>query len=374
MSSERLSRAVGENTGNIVFTHAIKKHLENYGHIPWSNTDSKRLQNFEACIVPSANYIGKHADMGFLYDKLEDFYGPILLLGIGAQASNQGEEVQIPSGTKKLLQLVANSVPKGCPNIGVRGYFTQDILRKADIINTFIIGCPSNFISPLPDLGLHISNSCSTLFERVAVCSSHVRWKHLRKAERDLYAIMEETGGIYINQSPASMISAGIQSFDTFTSEFSKELALHTKPGLGIPDLYCHIKRYYRSYFSFEDWSAAVRRCSLVIGARIHGCMVAIQAGVPAICIAHDSRTEELCQIMRIPHFVRSEITSGISKDMIRSKLISFDWKSYDKARAQLLSSYCNLLDSNSIPTSVHLNKLANELGVSPYKSSTIGS
>lgn len=175
---------------------------------------------------------------------------------------------------------------------------------------------------------------------------------------------MEETGGIYINQSPASMISAGIQKLDILTAGLSQELILHTKPGLELPGLYSHIKTYYRSYFSLGDWTAAVRRCSLVIGARIHGCMVAIQAGIPAICIAHDSRTEELCQVMQIPHFVRSEIIGGISRDMIKQKLISFDWRIYDRTRVKLLRKYCNLLSSNSIPPSNHLSKLANSLGI----------
>ena len=86
----------------------------------------------------------------------------------------------------------------------------------------------------------------------------------------------------------------------------------------------------------------------LVIGSRIHGVMLAIQAGIPGICIAHDTRIEELCDIMHIPYIHSNELKQGFTLDEIKQR-IKFDAESFNKNRVELSKKYYRFFDQNKI-------------------------
>ncbi len=87
-----------------------------------------------------------------------------------------------------------------------------------------------------------------------------------------------------------------------------------------------------------------------MIGPRIHGVMLAIQAGIPAICIAIDSRTEELCQTMKIPYILRQDFPEGLQKqDLLKIFSAQFDPDEFDKNRLLLAHNFRIFLKNNKI-------------------------
>ena len=85
-----------------------------------------------------------------------------------------------------------------------------------------------------------------------------------------------------------------------------------------------------------------------MIGTRIHGVMLALQAGVPALCIAHDSRTLELCKVMHVPYVLWKEVIDGVQReDLIR--MLNFDPDAFDKNRLNLSLAYSDFLMRNNI-------------------------
>lgn len=97
------------------------------------------------------------------------------------------------------------------------------------------------------------------------------------------------------------------------------------------------------------------RRFDLVIGTRFHGCMLAIQAGVPSICIPHDSRTLELCQSTKIPYInAREVVTKGLDINQLLD-LPNFNPTEFDSNRKEMASRYNSFCNANNLPSSVSL-------------------
>lgn len=55
-----------------------------------------------------------------------------------------------------------------------------------------------------------------------------------------------------------------------------------------------------RAFFDLPSWISHLGECDFAVGARTQSVMLARQAGMPALCIAHDSRTLEMCQLCRV--------------------------------------------------------------------------
>ena len=103
------------------------------------------------------------------------------------------------------------------------------------------------------------------------------------------------------------------------------------------------------SFYSVPAWMDYLHEFDFVVGPRFHGVMLAIQSGIPAGCIAHDSRTLELCNTTGIPVKRFDEVKEEITQDRLKM-YFSFDGELYNKNRFMLLREYINLLCGSGIP------------------------
>ena len=87
--------------------------------------------------------------------------------------------------------------------------------------------------------------------------------------------------------------------------------------------------------------------------------MLALQAGVPAVCIAHDSRTLELCQTMLVPHILAKDIASGVSRDQLLDLFAQFDATAFDANRRMLARRYVDFLTFNGLAPVSWLRNIA---------------
>ena len=87
-----------------------------------------------------------------------------------------------------------------------------------------------------------------------------------------------------------------------------------------------------------------------VIGPRIHGVMLALQAGVPALCGTIDARTEELCKTMMVPHIKFNEFPKNLTKnDLDLVELVGFDSQVFDQNRDVLAKRTMSFMFKNRI-------------------------
>jgi hypothetical protein len=93
------------------------------------------------------------------------------------------------------------------------------------------------------------------------------------------------------------------------------------------------------------------------VGARFHGVMLAIQAGVPGGVFAHDSRTLELCQTMGLPVRVPGEVPAGFGLADLHA-LFPLDVAAFAAIRERLRRVYVDLLRGCGVEPSARLTTL----------------
>ena len=294
--------------------------------------------------------------MSFLSNYLLKHESKLVGVGLGAQTLINGEVI-IPQGTLDWLKLLQSRSPTDNPNIGVRGQFTYDVLRKYGLEQkAVILGCPSFYISPERNLGKKIAENWNGMPSRIAVTAGHPGWRDFGKLESSLCQLLT-LGSDYIIQSPNNMIAIGRGLFESISEKDLYDIRDYVKPSLTIFQFKDWCIKHAISFFSFSAWMEHIRRFDFVVGLRIHGVIIALQMGIPALCIVHDSRTKELCETMKIPNVEASTIINGISRNNLK-EYFNFDPDAFDLNRLELAKKYVDFMSSNGLNLSSKLRYL----------------
>jgi polysaccharide pyruvyl transferase WcaK-like protein len=95
--------------------------------------------------------------------------------------------------------------------------------------------------------------------------------------------------------------------------------------------------------YSVDSWKFALRGYSHSLGTRIHGAMISLAAVLPTICITHDTRTRELCEIMKVPSFAANLVRPDSSvKEIFAEVRLAADV--FEDNRSTLAKSYDELI------------------------------
>jgi hypothetical protein len=358
MSTEDLDKAVGENTGNLAFHYAIDRHLG--GGLPtvdwYRNLPGANLQHGTA-VIPCANQLGPHANHGKLAARFAALPNKMVAIGLGAQGPANGQLPEVPQGSLEWVRTIAAAAPSDGPNISVRGAYTLALLERHGLAaHAIVLGCPTLFINPDPHLGRKIAARIGKP-RYIGVAAGHHKWTWLQKLEHSLARLVEDGRGSYIVQSPLAMLRLARAEAPLMDRDALAECNAHIRPDLDVERFADWCRRHAHVFFNVPAWLEHLRGFDFVVGARIHGVVLALQAGVPALCIAHDSRTVELCQTMRIPYVEARSVLMGLTeRDLLMH--FQFDPAAFDANRAELATRYVQFLRRNRLAPSKALTAL----------------
>lgn len=357
MDTSSLLRRVGQNTGNLAFAYAIDKHLgPDLPVVGWWDSEERILSAGDHAVLPCANHLGPHSNFEALIQKFRALPIKMTAIGLGAQGTLEGGINDVGLGTIEWLREIIGK-SDGCVNVSVRGDFTRSVLAGYGLADSVVVlGCPTLFLNPTPDLGASIYRR----FERpkkIAVTAGHHEWTHLAKIEASLAAMVKSSCGGYVAQSPAQMIHLARGEFDLISDSDLIACRDYISPEMSVEEFVSWIRFAGNVFFDVPAWMEFYRKFDFVVGTRIHGVMLALQAGIPAMCVAHDSRTLELCQTMKIPHVRHLDVASGLSRDDL-NRLFDFDPSAFDENRKLLAHRYSNFLRSNGLRSSEWLDPL----------------
>lgn len=220
-----------------------------------------------------------------------------------------------------------------------------------------VLGCPTLFIHPDPHLGQRIARNIKDPV-RIALAAGHPYWRHLDALENALSEIITASDGAFVCSSDITMMRVGRGEFDKLTPDDFRRVREHFYARLSDEDFRDWAEKRGHIFFNVPSWMDFYRQFDFVVGPRIHGTMPAIQAGIPALCIAVDSRTMELCQTMKIPYIMASDIRSGIAKSDLL-KFFQFDPDEFDANRRRLAEKFVIFLESNRIKPASSLYNIA---------------
>lgn len=293
MPVEEKLRVVVRNTGNMFFEYALAKHIRTDIII----NESSQLDELDIgpfrLVMSMSNFLSPHTDLGWLAAKLESSDAEeIVMVGAGAQAQAYYESLVIPEGTRRLIRLISER----SQSIGVRGFYTAELLERMGITNVEVIGCPSVFALCTPDFKI-VSGR-----EYPHRCAFHA------------------TPVGYFRDKIAALVSHGVKYCDAYVAQ-SEDLLLPVKSSTdAAPEISPFFFHYYnngqyspeylrgwfeknvRWFFDVDQWVQFLSDFHFVYGTRFHGNVAALLGGIPALNIVLDARTRELCEYLNLPH------------------------------------------------------------------------
>ena len=349
---------VGFNTGNLAFAHAIDAHLG--GGLPalprgaWA--EANRMDGI--AVMPAANQLGEHTDYHRFAQALCDVSVPTVLIGLGAQtASLRGLVPKLHRGTVDWVRQIAEHAPTAHPNIGVRGSFARYVLDRHGLADyAEVLGCPSLFINPHPRLGERIAANIRPP-ERIAVVAGNPHWRRLGAIEASLAQLVAAPGA-YVVQNPLALTRLADGEAEQVDKKALAACRDYVRPASTVPQFVRWMERHGRVFYDIPRWLAHYRNFDLVVGTRIHGTILGLQAGVPSLCIVHDARMLELCETLKVPHVRWDAVRDGLARDAL-VPLLDFDAAAFDANRQQLCARYVAFLKGNGLPVADWLERLA---------------
>lgn len=167
--------------------------------------------------------------------------------------------------------------------IGIRGHYTEEILSKIGIRNTHVIGCPTYYetgydreiIKPLHKKDLNIGTSTACALENISTAI------YLQDGQEESFI-----KAIYFGERDL----------------FSRRSVKWMKKGK------------YRFFTLIDEWKNSLSTMDFFAGARVHGAIIALNSGVPAVVMNSDSRAREMCEYMNIPYYPELRLCRNVEE------------------------------------------------------------
>lgn len=343
--------ATGRNTGNLLIGNGLVSHMD-IGRLEvfnYSMTPEYIEENFDRVAIAAANFLHPKFDFSPYSDILEKVSLPVLMVGLGAQApSTELDADSIPRGTWRLVEIAAER----SASVGVRGYFTADVLRKRGISNVRVTGCPSLYTDAIVARRIRRPDRLDPA--KIVVNGSRNVTGHSSDAQAALrvekallhFAMKQGNPFVYQNEEPEIQISRGVERED----QASLLASLSKFFGVPADDFLAYTQAHGRTFFSVAEWFAWIREFDFSFGTRFHGNLAALLNGVPAVVIVHDSRTRELCEFAAIPHVFVSDV-----KDIDPQALYDeANFDVFEERYNSLARKYVEFLEENGVAHKIH--------------------
>lgn len=332
-SFNTVMNVIGGNTGNSYITYSlIKAIFGKYKKVPdiksvysydFSKSEKEIDEINNSCshvflILQDQIRIEESYGLKLPYENIINFIKkinkPLIIAGLGANSFN-GFDIEFHKKLNSDLIYFLQFLSDNCNQIGIRGHFTEEVLSKIGVTNTKVIGCPSYFETG-PD---RIINKKQKIRTKDILLSSIIPNKNLLKNN---YQIMQDF-------SDQKIIKAIY--FNEFKDKFNRTEFKKIK------------EEKYRIFPNIEDWKNFISQFKFTIGTRLHGSIISMNAGVPAICCNNDTRTKEMSEFLKIPNVNLSKKTNIIE---LYEKT---DFEETNKQYPILYENYKSFMENNGI-------------------------
>ncbi|WP_411906077.1 polysaccharide pyruvyl transferase family protein [Rhizobium mayense] len=315
MSFEDSYKGIGLNTGNMMFTAAIYDQIDaELVQVDYDFDPSYVNSTFDALVIPAANWLGIHSDWDWLVSQIEEVEIPVVTVGIGAQAPNSRlDTVDWNDSSVRLARVLASKAPY----LSTRGHYTTSCLQRLGILNVITTGCPSIYrqfprVVGQPATGNLVIQSTrygitKSFAEKPSVNQSLFRFAFEHKLDM-VYQSEPEEMNYLIEGEAAEIFTRKPYHLSALQDLYGAETSISLKS---------YLDQHGKVFYDLEQWSQYIQSANGVLGTRLHGAIIALNSGVPAVLIPHDSRTSELITFAKIPS----------------AELRSFDWMEREMAQ-----------------------------------------
>lgn len=338
VSAERTytENLIGNNVGNLVFSHAAHRLLSVEGAEIRSNgfravaDDAPQInEQYDVFVIPLANAFRPsfRGNLDRLSELVERLTIPVVVLGVGAQAGTGYDATRLKSIDTSVSRFTKAVLDRSA-SIGVRGEFTKEYLNRLGFRDVEVIGCPSLFMRG-PDLRIEKDHARLRRRSRLAVnISPYVHaMGPITMAAYDRYPNL-----VYVVQDRKTL-GLMLKGDDDEDLGMASAVPVHESH-----ELYREDKM--RFFLSPWTWLDFLSTRDFSFGTRIHGNIASIVAGTPALVLAHDSRTLELARYHDIPHRLISQVPSDVDPADLYARADFSAFNSGHRARFEQFAGY----------------------------------
>lgn len=310
--------AIGEAIGRIFDVDRTRSCYLNLPDLLAHGWDGERLRDairmdFDLVVLGMASAIRPQYDFTALAQIVEVLDTPFVVLGLGMQDP-------LPASTDALApaahQFLATANRKALI-FGIRGTETQAWLQSVGLANSTVLGCPSMYLYPNNLLALQTP---VVKPDSVAITAGHLDMRHRRS--HILIALFDGMHSHYVMQDeiklPAIVSASRKPLYNDATGEVNAAICRavfgrrhgRTPPFAG-----------YWYFQTMDAWRVFCTRGDFFAGDRVHGGIVAMQAGIPAVVLWNDLRARELTAFCGIPNLHVEAAVGARAGDVARTML-----------------------------------------------------
>jgi tetratricopeptide (TPR) repeat protein len=347
-------RNTGANTGNLFIGNGLRQNTiaGRKDGFPGFGKDPRELEErFDIIFIAAANFISSHDDFTEYYEYFSRVRLPIFCWGLGTQVPPYKPLVMLP-GTERFIRLLGER----CVSIGVRGVFTAERLAEMGISNVSVVGCPS--LLNLSKGNIEALATRKPSLDGVAIhFTNNGRGEHALNApamtasENALFRRMLREDSHYVLQNEGAELqymaakAAGDEA--TMRSYAARIFATFDVPQEDRRRAEAYLRERMRIFFDVPSWRSWIGTMSASVGTRFHGNIGSLLGGTPALFLAHDHRTRELCNLLQVPHVLLDRDFSG---DELAERVLSCDYGPFLRRFAELTKEWRSFLTANGIP------------------------
>ncbi|GEM_PF-737114 len=295
----------GINTGDVLVYDAILKALayDEVRNLQFSHAGDRKLwpkEPYDATVIRGSNYLTETVDLAHVVPLLKELKGPIVPIGIGAQADRY-KKLNLPKGTVEAWKIIADK----CETIGVRGFYSAEVFNDLGIKNVRVIGCPSFYRALRPSISIkEIDPATARIGLTLNKYLSAEYATNATKTNRMQRALIDA-----VAKRPSSRLYSQGEREETL-SIFSadEEKKRHVDAILARFNLAGHkeaedlIANRMLAFLDVDEWAADVgKNADVMVGFRLHGNVIGLHQGLPAVFFTYDSRIRELASLFAVP-------------------------------------------------------------------------
>ncbi|NTF42799.1 polysaccharide pyruvyl transferase family protein [Rhizobium rhizogenes] len=337
---EFLLQRLGGNSGNMLFTESLLRTIVGGS---WHPADSVNYGEADSIVIAAANWLSPIMDFSWLADIVEKTDLPVFLVGVGAQSDLSYSVPDIHAGTLRLLNIISERSKL----ISTRGRFSSEVLEYYGIKNSSPTGCPSLLLCGAE--GPRFSSK--GLGPQVVLHGTRHGIQGTDDFQNFLYRQAYKHGtGILLQSERADLhVAFGDDPFD-IDLDVAHMLGV-TYGAPGYQELIDYLRNKAAFFHNLDDWFAYCKTKDFFVGTRIHGTIMSLIAGTPAILIAHDARTAELAQTLNIPYVLSSQIDTDNDLDFARL-YETFDSNDLGVSYQKYRNNFLDFFEANDLPAS----------------------
>lgn len=217
---------------------------------------------------------------------------PIFIISCGVQAKSYNELDSLVKSIGEVSKAFIQAVYDSGGEFALRGYFTAEFFSRLGFKNPAVVGCPSLFQT---GKDLIISN------DKVSLKDFKI---NVNGVAEIAIPIMKKYNSIFYDQEAFYDFMYNKEYYDGEKLNLYNNLKWIKSSGLGMNIVDWINQERIRLLADMWDWQHSIQNedISFSYGTRIHGNIMSILSGVPALIVNIDARVKEMAEFYEIPN------------------------------------------------------------------------